>query len=108
MRRVELLHQGRTLEEADREIADGLLSGRFRLPGRPVISYMLSAAQQLVADDGRAVGAWQPHVMIYYPYWTGHGASGPHVMLSDAGKPTASLVIVVPGFIETGGGVPPP
>lgn len=108
MRRVELLHLGRTREEADRDIADGLLSGRFRLPGRPVVSYMLSAAQRLVSDDGREVGAWQPHVMIYYPYWTGPGASGPHVMLSDAGKPTASLVIVVPSFIEPGGGALPP
>jgi len=106
MRRVELLHQGRTREEADREIADGLLSGRFRLPARPVVSYMLSAAQKLVADDGRAVGAWQPHVMIYYPYWTAAGAAGPHVMMADAGKPTASLVIVVPTFIEPGGAAP--
>lgn len=100
MRRVELLHQGRTSEEANREIADGLLAGRFRLPSRPVVSYMLSAAQRLVSDDGRAVGAWKPHVMIYYPYWTDAGAAGPDVMLVDAGKPMATLVVVVPTFVE--------
>lgn len=108
LRRVELLHQGRTREEADREIADGLLSGQFRLPERPAVSYMLSAAQQLVAEDGRSVGAWKPHVMIYYPHWTGGAAAGNDVMLVDAGKPTANLVIVVPSFVEPAAGAPPP
>ncbi|HSJ12838.1 MAG TPA: hypothetical protein VK939_00395 [Longimicrobiales bacterium] len=107
MRRVELLHQGRTRDEADREIAAGLLTGRFRVPTRPVVSYMLSAAQQLVSDEGRSVGAWKPHVMIYYPYWTSTGVSGPEVMLSDAGKPTASLVVVVPTFVQPKQHAPP-
>jgi hypothetical protein len=44
--------------------------------------------------------------MIYYPHWTTAGAVGPHVMVADAGKPTASLVIVVPTFIEPGGAAP--
>lgn len=100
MRRVELLHQGRSRDEADREVADGLLDGRFQLPARPVLSYMLSSAQRLVSDDGRPVGAWKPHVMIYYPYWSDAGAAGPDVVLVDAGKPTATLVVVVPSFVE--------
>ena len=70
MHRVARLHQGQSIAEADREIADGLASGRFRLPRRPAMSYMMSAAQRLVSDDGRAVGRWQPHLMIYYPYLT--------------------------------------
>ena len=107
MRRVELLHQGRTAEEADREVADGLLSGRFRIPARPVVSYMLSGAQQLVNSEGRKVGAWKPHVMIYYPYWTAAGAAGPEVMMVDAGKPTANLVVVVPTFIQPKMGIAP-
>lgn len=107
MRRVELLHQGRTGDEADREIADGLLSGKFRIPARPVVSFMLSGAQQLVSSEGRKVGAWKPHVMIYYPYWTAAGAVGPEVMMVDAGKPTANLVVVVPTFIQPKMGVTP-
>jgi hypothetical protein len=106
MRRVELLHQGRTPAEADREIADGVASGTFRLPRRPAMSYMLSAAQQLVADDGRAVGAWQPHIMIYYPYLTAAdlglvaGASAPGLFVVDPGQPTANIVIVVRDFVQ--------
>lgn len=107
MRRVELLHQGRTADEADREIADGLLTGRFRIPARPVVSYMLSGAQQLVSSEGRSVGAWKPHVMIYYPYWTAAGAVGPEVMMVDAGKPTANLVVVVPTFVQPKSGAAP-
>lgn len=107
MRRVELLHQGRTTDEADREIAEGLLSGRFRIPARPVVSYMLSGAQRLVSSEGRSVGAWKPHVMIYFPYWTAAGAVGPEVMMVDAGKPTANLVVVVPTFVQPKSGAAP-
>lgn len=105
MRRIELLHQGRTPAEADREIADGLASGRFRLPRRPAMSYMLSAAQVLYADDGRRVGAWQPHLMIYYPYLTAAdlglpGDGTPGLAVVDAGRPTANIMVVVREFVQ--------
>lgn len=108
MHRILLLHQGKTPAEADRDIAEGLMSGRFRLPSRPAVSYMLSAAQQLVSETGRAVGAWKPHIMIYYPYLTdgdiGFPAGGSEaVSIADSGKPTASLVIVVPEFVQPRG-----
>ena len=32
------------------------------------MTYMLSSGQRLVADDGREVGAWKPHFMLYVPY----------------------------------------
>lgn len=104
MHRVSLLHQGKSPAEADRAVADGLVSGRFRLPRRPAVSYMLSAAQALIADDGRAVGAWKPHIMIYYPYLTpadlGLTGASPGLFVVDAGQPTANLVIVVPDFVQ--------
>jgi hypothetical protein len=109
MHRVALLHGGKSRVEADREIADGLASGRFRVPRRPAVSYMLSAAQSLIADDGRKVGAWQPHIMIYYPYLTaadiglmvGDGAAGLFVV--DPGQPTSNVVIVVKDFVQPRG-----
>jgi len=106
MRRIELLHQGKTPAEADREIADGLVTGRFRLPRRPAMSYMLSAAQVLYDDDGRRVGPWQPHLMIYYPYLTAAdlglpaGAGAPGLMVVDAGRPTANIMVVVREFVQ--------
>lgn len=106
LRRTELLHQGRSLAEASREIAEGLASGRFRLPRRLAMSYMLSSAQQLIGDDGRAVGNWRPHVMIFFPYLTaaelglGTNQDPRAAILVDPGKPTANVMVIVRDFIE--------
>ena len=54
-------------EEIDREIAAGLLSGRYRFPRRPAMSYMMSREQVLYSDEGRNVGRWHPHLMITIP-----------------------------------------
>ena len=62
--RTMLYHRGRSEADADREVADGLASGRFRLPRRPAMSYMMSEGQVLVDDEGKMVGRWRPHIMI--------------------------------------------
>lgn len=104
MRRVELLHLGKSKEAADRLIADSLATGHFRLPQRPVMSYMLSAEQRLIAPDGTAVGKWRPHLMIYYPYLKasdlGGSADNPAATMVDEGMPTANIMIVIPDFVQ--------
>lgn len=106
LHRAERGFAGAAPEEIEREVADGIADGRFRLPDRPVVSYMLSAAQVLYADDGRRVGAWKPHVMIYHPYWTAEdvglvGDPGPGpVFVSDPGTVDAVLIALVPEFVE--------
>jgi hypothetical protein len=107
MHRVELLHAGVGVEDADRAVATGLAEGRFRLPRRPAMSWMMSSAQKLVAPDGREVGAWRPHVMIYYPFLTaeetGMAATDdgpPSAMLADGGSAFANVVVVVPAFVD--------
>ncbi len=118
MRRVELLHRGVGAEAVEREIADGLASGRYRLPQRPAMSWMMSSAQVLYSDEGRRVGAWRPHVMIYYPWLTAAGSgTGPNRapnagIVVNAGKPDANLMIVVgtavdPATPASGGGARP-
>jgi hypothetical protein len=113
LRRTELLHQGRSLDEANREVAEGLASGRFRVPRRLAMSYMMSSAQQLIADDGRTVGGWRPHVMIFFPYLTAAELGlGPNqdpraAMLVDPGTPTANVMVIVREFIEPRSGTPP-
>jgi hypothetical protein len=111
IRRVELRTAGKDSAEVERDIAAGLATGRFRLPRRPALSYMLSSGQRLISDDGRPVGSWRPHIMIYYPYLTAAdvGLEGDPdlrgAVLVDAGRPTANLMIVVPKFIDP---EPPP
>jgi hypothetical protein len=113
LRRNVLRHLGRGEEEIDRELSAGLVSGRYRLPRRPAVTYMMSAAQVLHADDGRRVGAWRPHLMIYYPYLTsadiGLGAA-PDMrvgIVSESGSALASLMIVVPEFVKPPSPAPP-
>ena len=97
MRKVELYAQGKTDPDVEREIASRIQSGAFKLPRRPAVTYMMSAAQDLVSGNGSAVGAWQPHLMIYYPNWTGQQA-GLAGFVADVGfieNPGTSLAAMV-------------
>ncbi|HZD05597.1 MAG TPA: hypothetical protein VE173_11775, partial [Longimicrobiales bacterium] len=115
LEQVRLRHRGLGDAEVDAAIAAGLRSGAFRLPARPAMSYMMSGAQVLFDDDGRRVGAWRPHLMIYYPYLTeeamglGVTPSLDAAMVVDPGTPLSNVLVVVRDFVqpeveEAGGG----
>ena len=104
MHEVLLLHRGATPAEAERAVMREVATGRFRLPRQPAVSYMMSEAQQLIADDGRPVGRWQPHIMIYHPRLS--SAAGGSVrpdegtaFVSGAGTPTSSIIVVMTEFV---------
>ncbi len=109
MERTRLFHRGVREPEVERAIREGLATGRFRLPQRPAMSYMMSEAQRLIGDDGADAGHWRPHVMVYYPHLTnaamGFGKSPDMLvgMVSDEGRPDANLTIVVPQFVSVTG-----
>jgi hypothetical protein len=106
MRKDELLHRGVSTDSVEREIAAGIAAGRYRLPQRPAMSWMLSAAQVLYDDNGTRVGAWRPHIMIYYPYLTPEGlGTGTNQDLAagivvSPGSPLSNIMIVVPKAME--------
>ena len=106
LHRTMLYHRGRSSAEVEREIAAGLASGRFRLPTRPAMSYMMSAGQQLIGDDGAPAGHWRPHIMVYYPFLTNGKMGLAHTpdmtvgMVTDESEPTSSLMIIVPQFVS--------
>lgn len=100
MREVELLHRGATPAQADRELGSAIMNGTLSLPRRPVMSWMMSGEQSLISDTGQAAGRWRPHVMIYYSYLP--ATVRPDIaagMVSGAGTPTSSIMIVVPEFV---------
>jgi hypothetical protein len=104
MRKIELYAAGKTDAEVEREIADGIKANRFRLPSRPALTYMMSSAQNLVGGDGTPVGAWQPHLMIYYPEWTGkqaglEGFVADVGFIENPGTPLAALVVPLKTFV---------
>lgn len=104
--KMQLQHQGRSTEQIDATVAEGLRSGTLQLPTRPVMSYMMSAGQRLISDDGRPVGSWRPHLMIYYPYLTqeslGLGVipSTDAAVVVDPGTPLSNIMVVVREFVD--------
>jgi hypothetical protein len=98
MRRIEMLHQG--------VLAAAIATGELRLPTRPALAYMLSSAQRLISDDGRPVGAWAPHLMLYYPYMSaaalgiGPAGVGGTTFVSDGGTPLAVLIVKLQDFVD--------
>lgn len=113
MRRTELLHLGNAPAAADRLIDEAVAAGQLRYPAGMAIGYMMSAAQQLIGDDGRSAGRWKPHLMIYRAGLTnaalGHAtppAGTAAGFVVDEGEAGASLIVVVPDFVPAPG--PPP
>jgi hypothetical protein len=106
LRRTELFREGKSLAEIDREIGQGLLVGRYRLPRRPAMSYMMSSGQVLYDDDGTRVGKWQPHLMIFYPDLTpadlglGGEPSPRAAVVVDPGRPLSNIMVVVKDFVD--------
>lgn len=106
LREAELREQGMSEEEIELEIGKGLKSGELELPRRPAMSYMLSSGQVLYNDDGKSVGAWKPHLMIYWPYLEpadlglGETPSLTAGLVVDPGTPVANLLVVVPEFVD--------
>jgi hypothetical protein len=70
------------------------------------MTYMMSSAQVLYDDDGKHVGRWRPHLMIYYPYLSGTAlglAATPDMrvgMVSEEGTPGSCLILIMPGFVD--------
>lgn len=101
-----LRHEGRAEDAVQRAVAEGLRNGRFRLPLRPAMTYMMSSAQDLYDPEGRHVGPWKPHLMIYYPYLTEEavGLSGPPsteaAIVVDPGTPLSNLMVVVQSAVD--------
>jgi hypothetical protein len=64
---------------------------------------MMSAAQELISDDGKPVGRWRPHVMIYYPFLEDEAEKRPPdmkaAMITGARTASSSIVLVVPDFV---------
>jgi len=104
--RTEQYHRGRPTEDVTREVNERLGDGRLRLPRRPALVYMMSSGQQLIADDGRAVGSWRPHLMLSVPYLTNADLGLPDrpemraAFVSDPGKPWATLIIPLRDFVD--------
>jgi hypothetical protein len=106
VREAELREQGWTKAEVAADIDAGIRAGRFRLPARAAMTYMMSSAQVLYDEGGAHVGAWKPHLMIYMPFLKAAdlGLSGAPstraAMVVDEGTALASILVIVAAFVD--------
>lgn len=106
LREAELREQGLGKDAIEATVAREIQEGTLRLPRRPAMSYMMSSAQELYNDAGAPVGAWRPHLMIYYPFLRaselglGEPNSFKAAMVSPDGGSESSIVIIVPESID--------
>lgn len=101
-----LRHIGKSEDEISRELALGLVSGKYRLPSRPALTYMMSARQVLYDDSGKYVGSWRPHLMIYFPNLSNEAMALPAVpemqigMVGGGGRMESSLIVIMSAFAD--------
>jgi len=106
----ELSIAGKSSAEVDRIVAEKIQSGEFRLPRRPAMVYMMSAAQILYTPDGRRVGPWKPHLMLYYPFVRatdlGLEKQGPLISFLGEGGAMSAIVIPAGDFVQPAAATP--
>ncbi|MEX2151972.1 MAG: hypothetical protein WD825_01460 [Gemmatimonadaceae bacterium] len=106
LRRNYLRHIGTAEDEISEELALGLMSGKYRLPSRPALTYMMSAQQVLYDDTGKYAGKWRPHLMIYYPNLSTKAMALPTTpdmrvgMVGGDGGAESSLIIIMSAFAD--------
>ena len=106
LRRNYLRHIGKPEDEISQELALGLVSGKYRLPSRPALTYMMSARQVLYDNTGKYVGSWRPHLMIYFPNLSGKAMALPTVpemnvgMVGGDGGTESSLIVIMAAFAD--------
>lgn len=104
--RMEMIQRGESMEAVERAVADGLQSGRFTLPTRPAMGYMMSSGQDLISDEGNPAGNWEPHLMIYFPYLDASGMGLPEVyggeglLIVDPGTPLSNIMVIMEEFVD--------
>jgi hypothetical protein len=104
--RTEQRLAGQSRAEIERAVSDGLAAGRFHAPKRPALVYMMSAMQILSDANGKSVGKWMPHVMVFYPFLHDNDlglveSPDPKVPGTvNPGTALSALVVVTPGFVD--------
>jgi len=67
---VSLRSAGRSEGQVIRAVDSAYQTGALRVPATLAVAYMMSSRQVLFSSplaEGRRVGAWHPHVMLYVP-----------------------------------------
>jgi len=106
---VRLRTLGVAEDSIDRAVEAAYKSGELEIPKDVALAYMMSPQQVLFSNarkEGRRVGAWHPHLMVYVP-----GATPAKFGLSDTGRgdpiqvgapgtPQAEVIVKLPKWAD--------
>jgi len=66
----ELRSNGRSEAEIKEDAASGYKEGRYQIPSKPGLLYMMSSENRLSLTSGKSNGIFPPHLMFYAPNMT--------------------------------------
>jgi hypothetical protein len=106
---VRLRTLGIAEDSIDRAVEAAYRSGELEPPKDVALAYMMSAQQVLFSNagkDGRRVGAWHPHLMLYVPgatpakFGLSEGGAGDPIQVGSPGTPQAEVIIKLPKWAD--------
>jgi hypothetical protein len=106
---VRLRTLGVAEDSIDRAVETAYKRGELAVPKDVALAYMMSPQQVLFSKagkDGRRVGAWHPHLMMYVPgatpakFGLSDTASGDPIQVGSPGTPQAEVIVKVPKWAD--------
>ena len=96
-------------DSIDRAVEAAYKSGELEIPKDVALAYMMSPQQVLFSNarkEGRRVGAWHPHLMLYVPGATpaklglSDSGTGDPIQVGSPGTPQAEVIVKLPKWAD--------
>ena len=106
---VRLRTLGVAEDSIDRAVDAAYERGELEIPTDVALAYMMSPHQVLFSSadkDGRRVGAWHPHLMLYVPgatpakFGLSDNGTGEPIQVGSPGTPRAEVIVKVPKWAD--------
>jgi len=106
---VRLRTLGVTEDSIDRAVEAAYKRGELEIPKDVALAYMMSPQQVLFSNarkEGRRVGAWHPHLMLYVPgatpakFGLSDSGTGDPIQVGSPGTPQAEVIVKVPKWAD--------
>jgi hypothetical protein len=106
---VRLRTLGVAEDSIDRAVAAAYRSGELKTPKDVALAYMMSPQQVLFSNarkEGRRVGAWHPHLMLYVPgatpakFGLSDSGTGDPIQVGSPGTPQAEVIVKLPKWAD--------
>ena len=96
-------------DSIDRAVEAAYRSGELEIPKDVALAYMMSPQQVLFSNarkEGRRVGAWHPHLMLYVPgatpakFGLSDSGTGDPIQVGSPGTPQAEVIVKLPKWAD--------